>query len=64
MFSTYLVAALCVAVSALPQSQPFEHLYNKRQELAANSSLLQVDLGYSVYQGVANTTSSINSWLG
>lgn len=30
----------------------------------ASSSGLQVDLGYAVYEGVANSTTNLNSWLG
>jgi hypothetical protein len=31
---------------------------------ATDASTLQVDLGYSVYEGIANTTLSLNIWKG
>lgn len=35
-----------------------------RQETTNPKASLSVDLGYSVYRGVKNTTSGINSWKG
>jgi len=74
-----LVITSCSA-SVLPTNQPFESVYSKRQVAAGNAGkchytihvttpandfkALTVDLGYGVYQGVTNTTTNINSWLG
>lgn len=54
-------AASIVHGSALP-SKPFNHLLEKRQ--TAGSSSLQVDLGYEVYEGVANASTGLNTWKG
>jgi len=60
------LVALALAFSsttiAFPQSRPFKHALNARQN-AGNDSLT-VDLGYGVYRGYANASTGINTWRG
>ena len=54
---------LAVNVLASPfDSKPFSSILNKRQ--GAPSSGLVVDLGYEQYQGVANSSTGLNTWRG
>ena len=57
-FKTLLAAAV---TGGLATAAPSSRLFPKRQ---SNSSELLVDLGYSVYNGTANTTNGINTWYG
>lgn len=43
--------------------RPFNEVLKKRQATSSNSSL-QIDLGYSIYEGVNNATAGINTWRG
>ncbi|KAK3716386.1 hypothetical protein LTR37_006536 [Vermiconidia calcicola] len=54
--------AVAWAAPSSPHSQPLEHL--KRQANATESSDLQVDLGYEIYEGYHNATADINYWKG
>lgn len=70
----------CLVVFAVApeyQADPYASVYNQRQEEqpneasrasasseASRGNSLTVDLGYERYQGVGNTTTGINSWLG
>jgi len=58
-------AALAVVVSASPyiNSRPFHAALNERAT-SDNSSSLVVDLGYELYQGVANSTTGLNTFKG
>lgn len=58
-----LITAVCAIplVAAFPHAQPFEAL--KRQANARVTSL-EVDLGYSIYRGVANTSSGLTTFEG
>ncbi|KZF20748.1 alpha/beta-hydrolase [Xylona heveae TC161] len=56
------VAAIAIA-SPVPRDSPFEDMLSKRQSAPMNSSLM-VDLGYEMYNGVHNSTSGLNTWLG
>jgi hypothetical protein len=47
--------------SILPEN-PFDKL--ARRELVAPRNSLEVDLGYEIYAGVANSTTKINSFKG
>ena len=60
--ATFLSASSLVAGAAVPLSQPFEHVKEKRQ--AQNDNGLQVDLGYEVYNGYTNQTTGLNIWRG
>ncbi|ORY04947.1 carboxylesterase type B [Clohesyomyces aquaticus] len=66
MFSQLFVAAAAFlpATSAFPHSQPFEAV--KRQAVGGQNgtSSLRVDLGYEIYEGVANTTTGLNTYKG
>jgi hypothetical protein len=48
-------------IAALPQTRPFDAV--KRQSNGTSNSL-QVDLGYSIYEGVANTSTGLNTFKG
>ncbi|TKA77913.1 hypothetical protein B0A49_04304 [Cryomyces minteri] len=62
VLSALLLAAAGVNGATIPHSKPFEELLNKRQSNGATG--LQVDLGYQVYQGVANSTTGLNTFKG
>jgi carboxylesterase type B len=61
LFSIALIASVALATPYHPR--PFDSLYNKRQ-VSTNSSSLQVDLGYTIYEGYSNSTSGLNIWKG
>ena len=62
------VVALGVAfvelVAAAPylNPKPFDALLSKRQ--STSTSGITVDLGYEIYQGVANASTGLNTWKG
>jgi hypothetical protein len=58
-----LITAVCAIplVAAFPNVQSFETL--KRQANARATSL-EVDLGYSIYRGDANSSSGVNTFKG
>jgi hypothetical protein len=58
-FSSAVLAAAAPSYNA----RPFVASLDKRQSQNVNSSL-QVDLGYGVYQGVANSSTGLNTWKG
>ena len=62
LISICALAATCVDSAAVLRSNPFENVLRKRQSGGQNS--LQVDLGYSVYAGVQNSTTGINTFKG
>jgi len=35
-----------------------------KKRASANTSSLTVDLGYGIYQGILNSTTGLNNWLG
>lgn len=41
-----------------------QHLPNYERQTTSNSSPLQVDLGYSIYQGTLNPMTNVRTWLG
>ena len=57
--------ALVAIVSATPRynSRAFNGVFSKRQA-PTNTSSLVVDLGYEQYMGVANASTSLNTWKG
>lgn len=61
-FALNLAAAVLVDGSALP-NKPFNHLIEKRQS-TANTTSLQVDLGYATYEGFHNSSSGLDQWKG
>ncbi|KAL5320157.1 hypothetical protein ACEPPN_010958 [Leptodophora sp. 'Broadleaf-Isolate-01'] len=44
--------------------RPFDGALGRRQSTPANTSSLQVDLGYSVYEGFYSESSRLNEWKG
>lgn len=53
------------AVSGLARDpKPYAAALHARQSSSGNSSSLQVDLGYEVYNGYSNATSGLNIWKG
>ncbi len=60
------LACLSGTVLAAPQynaPKPFASASQKRN-LIYSPTNLTVDLGYEIYQGVANTTTKLNTWKG
>lgn len=71
MKSLQLLSAFVVASAALVSSsptynaRPFDHLLNRRQSSGNSTPAAPVvDLGYERYQGVANSTTGINTFQG
>ncbi|KAG0651279.1 Secreted lipase [Hyphodiscus hymeniophilus] len=62
LISICALAITTVSSAAVLPSNPFENTLKKRQSSGQNS--LTVDLGYSVYIGVQNTTTGINNFKG
>ncbi|MCJ1308449.1 hypothetical protein MMC25_002102 [Agyrium rufum] len=60
ILSLLLIAPTLIGSAVLP-SRPFEHI--KLQASTSNDNLT-VDLGYAVYQGVANSSTGLNTWKG
>lgn len=60
LFTTLLFAA---AVVALPPPSPYAH-HHARREANFTQSALEVDLGYSVYQGSYDNASNFNVFKG
>jgi hypothetical protein len=63
-FRTLVLGALAVLplVTAWPHDRPFE--FAKRQANGSTNSSQSVDLGYEVYEGVANSSTGLNVFLG
>jgi hypothetical protein len=61
LLATFALAFSSVTI-AFPQSRPFRHALNARQDAGNNS--LTVDLGYGVYEGFSNASTGINTWKG
>jgi hypothetical protein len=59
-----VIAASSLTLATPFDPQPFSNALRKRQSTTTNSSNLQVDLGYSIYEGFHNQTSGINQWSG
>ncbi|RFU27085.1 hypothetical protein B7463_g9250, partial [Scytalidium lignicola] len=59
-----LAVVQCATAAPWFRSNPFEEALAKRSTSHNNNNNLQVDLGYSVYTGVHNATTGINSWKG
>ena len=64
-FRFVVFGALATIVSATPRynSKVFDSVRSKRQASEGASSFI-VDLGYERYQGVANTSTGLNTWKG
>jgi hypothetical protein len=56
------LAQVCLAVPA-HSFKAYDAALNARQASNGSSSL-QVDLGYSIYEGVANSSTGLNVWKG
>lgn len=63
LLSPLLLAALAIAVPQAYQSQPFAKVVRARQA-STNGTGLEVDLGYAIYQGVANASTNLNVFKG
>jgi hypothetical protein len=55
------VATVVQGITAVPHAKPFEKV--KRQATTPAASL-EIDLGYSVYKGVANSSTRLNVFKG
>ena len=62
LFAKVLVVAAAVSASTLPRLHPYRQFQDKGQ--VPSGSQLLVDLGYEIYEGVANATTGLNSWKG
>jgi hypothetical protein len=60
--SLLLLACAIAALSGLLPSPLFGVLSSENQ--SCSSDALDVDLGYAIYRGFANTTTDINTWRG
>lgn len=65
-FLLAISAALATSVSATPKpkSGAFDAALGKRQNFENGLSSLVVDLGYELYQGVADDYTGLNTWKG
>lgn len=71
MYPSAIVLLLCIRITVLSASTPhydnrvYDSVIRKRQS-SGNSTQgnLVVDLGYGQYEGVANRTTGLNTWLG
>lgn len=64
--STFSIVILAVAALARPQrydAQPFAKALRARQA-PTNATGLEVDLGYAIYQGTANSSTNLNVFQG
>jgi hypothetical protein len=51
-----------VSAASVSRENPYEKLAKRNASTAGNN--LQVDLGYEIYAGVANTITKVNSFQG
>jgi len=57
-------AHLAAATPSGYAARPFEEVLQKRQTQLTSLGRSVVDLGYSTYEGVQNTTSGLTTWKG
>ncbi|KAE8440677.1 hypothetical protein EG329_006829 [Mollisiaceae sp. DMI_Dod_QoI] len=62
-FSTVAIFASSFASATPFDPRPFDEVLQRRQA-NTNSSSLEVDVGYSIYQGSFNDTHNVNEWKG
>lgn len=62
LIGSVLAVAVTASGSTLPRLNPYKQ-FPKTRQLASDNSLC-VDLGYEVYEGVANTSARLNVWKG
>ncbi|KAF2680775.1 carboxylesterase type B [Lentithecium fluviatile CBS 122367] len=61
-FSVLLVLASAIpGIAALPHVKPFDNL---KRQVNFSAGSLQVDLGYAIYEGVANSSTRLNTFKG
>lgn len=63
LLSLPLLVATTLAIPQPYQSQPFAKVVKARQA-PSNGTGLEVDLGYSIYQGIANASTNLNVFQG
>ena len=54
-------AAVIHTIAAVPYGKPFEKV---KRQAGTSAGTLQVDLGYEVYEGVANSSTRLNVFKG
>ena len=68
LFFALLTLASFVAAKLTPyNARPYYHFLQTRQEYGTqsnNASATEIDLGYSIYRGILNTTSGLNIYKG
>lgn len=61
LFTTLRLATLAAGSPAVYNAQPYAH---HTRQASYNNKSLEVDLGYSVYKGYANSTANLNVFQG
>lgn len=68
MTKIYLLLATLLALASCGythlRENPYKSAYRIQKRATGNSTGLQVDLGYSIYNGYTNTSSGLNIWKG
>ena len=64
----YIISVLFLACHALARPQPFDAQpfakVVKARQAPTNATGLEVDLGYAIYQGTANSSTNVNTFKG
>ncbi|EME83779.1 uncharacterized protein MYCFIDRAFT_182166 [Pseudocercospora fijiensis CIRAD86] len=66
-FALLTQASFVAAKPTLDDSRPYYHFLQTRQEYGRqsnNASATEIDLGYSIYRGVSNSSSGLNIYKG
>ena len=58
------ISAASTSVSSKYENSPFTAVHGKPRQLEDGSSPLLVDLGYEVYEGVADNITGFRTWRG
>ena len=67
MFLWHTVVGASLLFAVLSHATPYQRhsaFAPLSKRMSANTSSLQVDLGYNIYQGFPNATTGINTWKG
>jgi len=62
-YHLFILFTASVSLASSYNPRPFDGLFRKRQA-STNSSSLQVDLGYTIYEGYSNAATALNVWKG
>ncbi|KXT02674.1 hypothetical protein AC578_1170 [Pseudocercospora eumusae] len=67
LFVLLVLASFVAAKPTQYNSRPYHHFLQTRQEYGTqsnNASAIEIDLGYSIYRGISNSTSGLNIYKG